>query len=124
MIRLAAVLLVSIFFYTAQASAQQSLVGSYQSSAFAPRPLVLTITQVDPAGNISGEFRGMREDMSAWWRRPFGAPGGWTARLYNSSVVVVADGKVRYQLQPTATGFSGNYYDPPNDRPIIFTRTQ
>jgi hypothetical protein len=113
---------ISLTTVTSAQSDAPSIQGIYNSDAFAPRPLILTVTGIGPDGTVVGEMRGMREDRSAWWTQKFGAPGSWIAQYRNGELIVVANSKVRYQLHPTASGLAGNYFDPPNDRPLTFQR--
>ena len=60
-----------------------TVVGTYKSNDFFPSPLVLTITGMDAAGNLSGSISGMRTTPSlpgqdpSWerWQRVFGREG-------------------------------------------------
>src|ERR1051325_972333 len=71
--------------YTAPSSYQSAatIVGTYNSDDFHPSPLVLTITGMDAAGNLSGQMSGMRtlpNDVNmdpSWerWQQVFGQKG-------------------------------------------------
>src|SRR5215208_671259 len=72
--------------YTTAPTTYQSaatIVGTYNSNDFHPSPLVLTITGMDAAGNLSGSMSGMRTLPNAvnldpsWerWQQVFGREG-------------------------------------------------
>jgi hypothetical protein len=109
--------------YTAPSSYQSAatIVGTYNSDDFHPSPLVLTITGMDAAGNLSGQMSGMRtlpNDVNmdpSWerWQQVFGQKGV-RATYQGGRVLVQFPNGAYYDLQLKGNTMTGTYAESAN----------
>lgn len=101
-----------------------TIVGKYKSDDFFPSPLVLTVTGMDAAGNLSGSIGGMRTTAGAipgqdpnWeqWQRVFGRDG-MRASYRGGRVLIQFPSGAYYDLQLNGNTLSGTYAESANDR--------
>ena len=110
--------------YTTAPTSYQSaatIVGTYNSDDFHPSPLVLTITGMDAAGNLSGSMSGMRtlpNDVNmdpSWerWQQVFGQKGV-RATYRGGRVLVQFPNGAYYDLQLKGNTMTGTYAESAN----------
>jgi hypothetical protein len=103
--------------------------GTYKSDAFYPSPLVLNITGIDSAGNLSGSMWGMETkpqngEDPAWqyWQRVFGRDARGTYR--GGRVNITFSNGANYTLDVRGNNeLSGTFATKTSNYPVSFLRS-
>jgi hypothetical protein len=106
-----------------------TIVGTYNSDDFHPSPLVLTITGMDAAGNLSGQMSGMRTLPNAinldpsWerWQQVFGREGV-RATYRGGRVLVQFQNGAYYDLQLSGNMLTGKFVASDENRSMTFIK--
>ena len=104
-----------------------TVVGAYKSDAFYPSPLVLNITGMDRAGNLSGSMWGMETkpqngEDPAWqyWHRVFGRDARGTYR--GGRISISFSNGASYTLDLRGNELSGTFATKTSNYPVSFLR--
>ncbi|HEX3535348.1 MAG TPA: hypothetical protein VHU15_01140 [Stellaceae bacterium] len=115
--------------YGATTPAAQGLVGRYTSQDFYPNPLVLNITGMDTAGNLSGMMAGMMSKLQNGedpayenWQKVFGRDAHAVYR--NSQIEITFNNGVTYKLNQSGNQLSGQFADGTAHRSMSFMKSQ
>jgi hypothetical protein len=115
--------------YAAASPAAQGLIGRYTSQDFYPNPLVLNITGMDTAGDLSGSVSGMMsKPQNGWdpayenWQKVFGRNARAVYR--NGQIMITFDNGVTYTLTQNGNQLTGQFAANDGHRSISFYKSQ
>ena len=114
--------------YQYQYQSPATLVGTYKSDTFHPSPLVLNITGMDGAGNLSGSMWGMETrpqngEDPAWqyWHRIFGRDARGTYR--GGRIYITFSNGASYTLDVRGSELSGTFATKTSNYPVSFLKS-